>query len=45
MRFQLGTPPPRGTLGCATFLFRLGFRLFVSPPRHAGGPPDVFDGG
>ena len=24
--------PPRGTVGCATFPFRVGFRLFVSPP-------------
>ena len=34
MRYQLGTSPPRGTVGCATFPFRFGFRLFVSPPRH-----------
>ena len=32
MRFQLGTSPPRGTVGGATFPFRVGFRLFVSPP-------------
>ena len=32
IRFQLGTSPPRGTVGCATFPFDVGFRLFVSPP-------------
>ena len=32
MRFQLGTPAPRGTVSCATFPFRVGFRRFVSPP-------------
>ena len=32
MCFQLGTSPPRGTVGCATFPFRVGFRLFVSLP-------------
>ena len=31
MHFLLGTSPPRGTVGCATFPFRVGFRLFVSP--------------
>ena len=31
MRFQLGFSSPRGTVGCATFPFRDGFRLFVSP--------------
>ena len=30
------SPPLRGTVGCATFPFRIGFRLFVSPPRHDG---------
>ena len=44
-RFQLGTSPPRGTVGCAVFPFRVGFRLFVSPPRHAGGPREGFDVG
>ena len=29
-------PPPRGAVGYATFPFRVGFRLFVSPPRHDG---------
>ena len=37
MRVQLGTSPPRGTVGCATFPFRVSFRLSVSPPRHDGG--------
>ena len=31
-RFQLGTSRPHGTVGCSTFRFRDGFRLFVSPP-------------
>ena len=31
MRFQLGTSPPRGTVGCATIPFRVVSRLFVSP--------------
>ena len=34
MRFWLGTPPPRGTVGCATFPFRVGFRLLSRPPRR-----------
>ena len=46
MRFQLGTSPARGTVGCATFPFCVGFRLYSSrPSRHAGGPREVFDGG
>ena len=46
MRFQLGTPPPpRGTVGCATFPFRVGFRRFVSPPCHDGGLRESFDVG
>ena len=32
MRFQLGTSAPRGNVGCATFPFRAGVRLLVSPP-------------
>ena len=32
MRFQRGTSRSRGTVGCATFPFCAGFRLFVSPP-------------
>ena len=32
MRFQLGTSPPRGTVSCATFPFRVGFRLSSSRP-------------
>ena len=32
-------PPPRGTVGSATFPFRVGFRLSSSrTPSHAGGP-------
>ena len=31
IRFQLGTSPPRGTAGCPTFPFRVGFRRFISP--------------
>ena len=31
-RCELGTSPPRGTVGCTTFPFRGGFRFFVSPP-------------
>ena len=45
MRFQLGTSRPRGTVGCATFPFRVGFRLFVSPPRYDGGLREGFDVG
>ena len=30
IRFQLGTSSPRGTVGCATFPFRVGFRLSSS---------------
>ena len=32
MRFQLGTPPPRGTVGCATLPFRVIFRHFAAYP-------------
>ena len=32
MRFRLGTSPPRGTVGCATFPFRVGFRFCLAPP-------------
>ena len=42
MRFQLGTSPPRGTVGCATFLFRVGFRLPSPQPRHAAVRGRVF---
>ena len=34
MRFRLGTSRPRGTVGCATFPFRVGFRVLSRPPRH-----------
>ena len=34
MRFRLGTSPPHGTVGCATFPFRVGFRLLSRPLRH-----------
>ena len=37
VRFQLGTSPPPGTAGCATFPFRVGFRVSLSRPRHAAG--------
>ena len=30
--FRLGTSPPRGTAGCATFPFRVGFRLLSRLP-------------
>ena len=45
MRFQLGTSPPRGTVGFATFPFRVRFHPFVSPPRHDGGLQEGFDVG
>ena len=45
IRFQLGASPPRGTVGCATFPFCVGFRLFVSPPRHDDGLREGFDVG
>ena len=32
MCFRLGTSPPRGTVGCATFPFRVGFRLLSRSP-------------
>ena len=31
MRFRLGTSPPHEIVGCATFLFRVGFRLLSRP--------------
>ena len=34
IRDRLGTSPPRGTVGCATFPFRVGFRLLSRPLRH-----------
>ena len=45
MRFRLGTSPPRGTVGCATFPFRVGFRLLSRPPRHDGSLREGFDFG
>ena len=45
MCFRLGTSPPRGTVGCATFPFRVGFRLFSRSPRHDGSLPEGFDFG
>ena len=45
MRFRLGTFPPRGTVGCATFPFRVGFRLLSRPPRHDGRLREGFDFG
>ena len=45
MRFQLGTSPPRGTVRCATFPFRVGFRFFVFALYHAGGPREGLDVG
>ena len=32
MRFRLGTSPPRETVGCATFPFRVGFASCLAPP-------------
>ena len=32
-------------MGYATFPFRVGFRLFVSPPRHDGSLREGFDVG
>ena len=40
--FQLGTFPPRGTVGYATFPFRVGFRLFMSSPGPDGSLLEVF---
>ena len=37
--------PPRGTVGCATFPFRVGLHLFVSPPHHGGGLREGFEVG
>ena len=45
MRFQLGTSPPRGTIGYATFPFRVGFHLSSRPPRHDGSLREVSDFG
>ena len=45
MRFRLGTSPPRGTVGCATFPFCVGFRLLSLPPRHDGSLREGFDFG
>ena len=45
MRFRLGTSPPRGTVGCATFPFRVGFRLLSRPPCHDDSLPEGFDFG
>ena len=45
MRFRLGTPPPRGTVGCATFLFRVGFRLLSRSPRRDDSLREGFDFG
>ena len=43
--FSWALPPsPRGTVGCATFPFHIGFRLF-SPPRHDGSLREGFDFG
>ena len=43
--FRLGTFPPRGTVGCATFPFRVGFGLLSRPPRHDGSLREGFDFG
>ena len=45
MRFWLGTSPPRGTVGCATFPFCVGFRLLSRPPRHDGNLREGYDFG
>ena len=45
MRFQLGTSPPRRTVGCAMFPFRVDFRLFHRRPRHDGRVREGFDFG
>ena len=46
IRFQLGTSPSRGTVGCATLPFRVGFHISsFHPPRHAGDPWEGFDVG
>ena len=39
------TSPPRGTVGCATFPFRVGFHPFVSHPRRDGSLREGFDVG
>ena len=44
-RFRLGTSPPRGTVGCATFPFCVGFRLLSRRPRHDGSLRESFDFG
>ena len=43
MHFRLGTYPPRGAVGCATFPFRVGFRLLSRPSRHDGSVREGFD--
>ena len=45
MRFRLGTSPPRGTVGCATFPFCVGFRLWSRPPRTDNSLREGFDFG
>ena len=45
MRFRLGTSTPRGTVGCATLPFRVGFRLLLRPPRPDGSMREWFDFG
>ena len=43
MRFELGTSPPRETVGCATFPFRVGFRLLSRPLCHDDSLREGFD--
>ena len=43
--FSKALPPPHGTVGCATFPFRVGFRLLSRPPRHDGSLREAFDFG
>ena len=45
MRFRLGTSPPRGTVGCATFPFCVRFRLLSHPTRHDGSLREGYDFG
>ena len=45
MRFRLGTSAPRGTVGCATFSFRVSFRLLSRSPRSDGSLREVSDFG
>ena len=42
MRSRLGTPPSRGTVGCATFQFRVGFHLLSHPRRRDDQPAGGF---